>query len=146
MDFDVRLRATGTYNMAFTMWVVSALPANRENISHEVMIWNATGHQRPAGTHSGVLEVDHVQYDVYVERAHGDASGRELSRWTYVAFVGRRPVFVGRLDLSAFLDDMLTRGLVSEDHYVTSVELGDEVSEGTGLAEVRRFSVVVGGR
>jgi hypothetical protein len=142
-DFDIKLHGSGTYNMAFSLWAVSALPVSRSVISHEIMIWNANSGQPSAGTRSGTLDVAGTTYDVYVEKNHKDASGSTFKTWTYVAFIARRNVLMGPLDLSVFVDWLLEHELLSRNHYLTSVELGDEVCQGTGIAEIQNFSIKV---
>ena len=140
-DFKINLRASGTYNMAFTMWIVSALPASKSGITHEIMIWNANGGQAPAGSRRGAVNVNGVTYDVYVEENHKDASGANANVWTYVAFVAQEPVWQGPLEMSAFLDYLIAHGLLSRNHYVTSLELGNEVCQGAGIVEIQDFSI-----
>ena len=38
--FDIDFAATGKYDMAFDIYVISRLPNVRQNLSHEIMIWN----------------------------------------------------------------------------------------------------------
>jgi hypothetical protein len=140
-DFNIRLRASGTYNMAFTLWAVSALPASKTTISHEIMIWNADGGQSAAGKRRGTVAVMGTIYDVYVEENHKDASGENANVWTYVAFVARRPVLNGPLDISAFIDYLLQQKILPSNHYLTSLELGNEVCQGTGIVEIKDFSI-----
>ncbi len=140
-DFNIRLRASGTYNMSFTLWAVRALPATKGHISHEIMIWNANAGQTPAGTRRGTFNVQGNTYDVYVEENHKDASGANANVWTYVAFVAQRPVWRGPIDMSAFLDYLLQLGILSRDHFLTSLELGNEVCTGTGIVEIQDFSI-----
>jgi hypothetical protein len=142
-NFDLQLTGAGTYNLAFTMWAVSALPANRARISHEIMVWSAHSGQAPAGNKIASVNVNHVDYDLYVEPQHGDAAGRESIRWSYVAFVPAGPVLAGRFDMSGYLDALVARGLLPKTSYVTSLELGDEVCEGTGLARLQTFEVTM---
>ncbi len=129
------------YNMAFTLWAVSGIPASRSNISHEIMIWNANAGQAPAGSKRDTLNVGGTAYDVYVEEGHKDASGENANVWTYVAFVAQQPVWRGPLDLSAFLDYLLAHGILTKEHYVTSLELGNEVSQGAGIVEIQDFEI-----
>lgn len=142
-DFDVRLRARGIYNMAFSLWGVSAIPASRNNITHEIMIWTAHSRQSPAGRPVDSMAVNGITYDVYIEPHQMDASGQNANTWTYVAFVPATPVLRGPLEISAFLEYLLRHGTLSADHYLTSVEFGNEVSEGTGLTEIRDFAITV---
>jgi len=142
-EFDVRLRARGVYNMAFSLWGVSAIPASRNNITHEIMIWTAHSWQPPAGRRVDSMEVNGITYDVYIEPHQTDASGQNANTWTYVAFVPAGPVLRGPLEISTFLGYLLRRGTLSADHYLTSLEFGNEVSEGTGITEIRDFAITV---
>jgi hypothetical protein len=143
VDYDVRVRATGTHNLAFTLWVVSALPAARNLITHEIMVWIANEGQRPAGKRTATLRLGAADLDAFIEVHQGDASGSSANQWAYVAFVARRPILHGPLDVGPLLDYLLARGLLSPRHLVTSLELGSEVSEGTGLVEIADFCVTV---
>ena len=140
-NFDARLDASGTYNMAFSLWAVSAMPASRSVITHEIMIWNANDGQKPGGAKRDSITVNGNVYDVYVEQNHSDNSGKNTNHWTYVAFVARKPVLSGQLRIDAFVDYLLQRGILSHDHYLTSLEFGNEVSEGSGIVEIRKFSL-----
>ncbi|HMD98121.1 MAG TPA: hypothetical protein VKM93_12440 [Terriglobia bacterium] len=145
-DFKVKLRASGAYNMAFSMWAVSSLPASRSGITHEIMIWIAHDGQTPAGTRRDALDVGGKTYDVYVKDKHADASGSVTNVWTYAAFVAREPVLGGPLALGAFIDYMLQHGILAQDSYLTSLELGSEVSQGMGTVEVQGFALTSPGQ
>lgn len=141
-NFDARVDATGTYNMAFTVWAVSALPASRNAITHEIMIWNANSGQSPGGTKRDSITVGDNIYDVYVEENHADNSGQNANHWTYVAFVSSKPLLSGHLEISAFVDYLLQRGILTGKHYLTSLEFGNEICEGSGIVEIRDFSLL----
>ncbi len=142
VKFNTRLNATGTYNMAFSLWAVSSLPASRSVITHEIMIWTANSSQSPGGTKRNVLIVDGSVYDVYAEENHADNSGQNSNHWMYVAFVPRTPLLNGSLDISSFIDYLLQKQMITDRHYLTSLEFGNEVSEGIGIVEVRDFSLL----
>jgi len=141
--FKTLIRASGVYNMTFTMWGVSSLPPSRSTISHEIMIWTLNNGQVPAGSAYGAVDVNGTTYDVYVERKHADASGANANVWMYVAFVARTPVLSGPLGLDAFIAYLLQQALLTKDHFITSVELGNEVSQGFGTVELHNFSLIV---
>jgi hypothetical protein len=140
-NYDVRLQATGTYNMAFSLWAVSALPPAPANIRCEVMIWIANSGQRPAGIRRATVEVDGVLYDTYINEHQHDASGANPNEWTYVAFVARTPVLHGPLEISKFLDTLEPLKILTPDIWIADVELGNEVAEGSGIAEVENFAL-----
>jgi hypothetical protein len=140
-NYSIRLQATGTYNMAFELWGVSALPGSPNNIRTEIMIWIANSGQRPSGIRRASVEVGGVVYDTYINPHQHDASGANPNEWTYVAFVARTPVLQGPLNISAFLDTLGPLKILTPDLWITDVELGNEVTEGTGIAEVQGFGL-----
>jgi hypothetical protein len=142
-DYDVLLEATGAYNLAFELWPVSAVPGNKDVIKSEIMIWIAHQNLTPAGEKVGDLEVDGTAFDVWVKKGHCDASGVFSNTWDYVAFVAHRPVLKGPLDISAFLNYLLKKGLVEKEHYITSVELGNEIISGKGIARIRDYRISI---
>lgn len=142
-DFDIAIKASGTYNMAFSLWVASEIPATSGKITHEIMIWNDDSGVAPAGSSRGALKVGGTSYDVYVSPGHGDASGKNSNSWTYIAFVAKRPVLRGPLDITAFTDYLVEKGILTKDLYITSLELGNEVVSGTGLVEIGDFDVKI---
>lgn len=140
-DFDVGLRARGVYNMSFTVWGVSAIPPSKRDITHEIMIWTDHHWQSPAGQRVDSITVNGTKYEVYIEQHQRDASGENANTWTYVAFVPEHPVLRGPLDISAFIDYLLRRGTLTSNHYLTSIEFGNEVSHGVGLTEIHDFAI-----
>lgn len=140
-NFDAHVGAAGTYNMAFSLWAVSSLPASRSVITHEIMIWNANSGQSPGGTKRDSITVGKTAYDVYLEENHADNSGQNANHWTYVAFVAQKPLLSGQLDVTAFLDYLLQHGILNNSQYLTSLEFGNEVCEGSGIVEIHNFSL-----
>ena len=140
-NYNIRLRATGTYNMAFELWAVSALPSAPENIRCEIMIWIAANGQRPSGIQRASVEVGGVTYDTYINEHQHDASGANQNEWTYVAFVARTLVLNGPLNISALLDTLTPLHILTPDLWITDVELGNEVTEGVGIAEIQGFAL-----
>ena len=139
--FDITLEARGFYNMAFELWVVSGLPETKEKITHEIMIWNYNHFGDPAGTRRGTIDVAGVTYDVFVRESQVDASGQNANTWTYIAFAARTPVLKGPLPIGKFLDYLVGAGMLTTSGYVTSVELGNEIMEGTGKVQVKGYSI-----
>jgi hypothetical protein len=140
-EFEVNLRARGVYNMAFSLWAVSAIPASRKDITHEIMIWTDHVAQPPAGQRVDSMIVNGTTYDVFIEEHQKDASGENANSWTYVAFVAQKPVLRGPLEISAFTDYLLQRGTLSTTHFLTSLEFGNEVCQGAGVTEIQSFAI-----
>jgi hypothetical protein len=124
-----------------SLWGVSAVPASRKDITHEIMIWTNHAGQSPAGQRVDSMKVDGNTYDVYVEKHQTDASGENANTWTYVAFVAQRPVSHGPIEIHAFIDYLLRRGTLHDTDYLTSLEFGTEISQGSGLSEIHDFAI-----
>jgi len=141
VDYAIDLKATGTYNMAFSLWAVSALPASPSTVRCEVSIWIANSDQLPFGVRTTPVTVHGVLYDVYVYNHQHQPDGAHPNEWTYVAFVARTPVLHGPLDISAFLDRLQMMKILGSNTLVTDLELGNQVAQGTGIAEVQNFAL-----
>ncbi len=146
-DFDVRLEATGSYNMAFDVWAVSELPATPTLLSHEIMIWTLAHDFGPAGDWQGTYDVDGTEFDLYVHPWHVD--GTTPASWTYVAFVphdggdGAPVILQGPVRLSSFFDLLLSLGWVESTTWLASVEFVNEVMTGSGVAELSGYEITV---
>ncbi len=142
-SFDIDLKAEGRYNMAFSLWAVSKLPAVKQTISHEIMIWNADGGVPPIGEKIGSLEVAGTVFDIYFEPKQGIITGPDPFTWTLVSFVARKKLLTGSLDFGIFITELLKRGILTHDLFLTNLELGTEVSDGTGIVEIRKLELSV---
>lgn len=141
VNFDSKVRASGIYNMSFSMWAIRDVESPRNTISHEIMILTATSGQPPAGKHLGTIRVHDTNFDVYVERDHKDASGQNANAWTYVAFVPQTPVWKGPLEMTPFLDELGRRGVLTGGEFITSLEFGNEICHGAGVTEIENFAL-----
>ncbi len=143
VDYEISFEASGICNLAFEFWTVSGLPAVPQRITNEVMIWIDNRDMIPAGTWAGVFTQGGVTYDMFQAASHGDASGRNRVKWTYIAFLARSPVLQGPLDISAFAAFLQSKNLLTSNLYLTSLELGNEVITGRGRTEVRGYKVTI---
>jgi hypothetical protein len=142
-DFDLSVRASGTYNMAFSLWCVSSLPSGIDTISHEIMIWNLNHGMTPAGVKFATVTLGGIAYDVYKKDNHSDDSGGSTHHWTYIAFCAKEPITKGPLKISDFVDYLLAQGILLPSNYVTSVELGNEIVTGSGTVDARAYAITV---
>jgi hypothetical protein len=141
--YDLRLTVTGTYSMIFTLWGIANTNNPKGSITHEIMIWTANRGGTPAGTKRGTLLVTDVNFDVYVNPHQADNSGANKIHWTYVAFVAQTPLLKVQLDLDAMIDYLLKQGIMASNTFLTSVELGTEISGGAGKVEILDYAVMV---
>lgn len=115
-NFNIMLNASGVYNMAFSLWAITDPDNPKSSITHEIMIWNVN---------------------------HGDASGGNSNTWIYIAFVARKPFLNGPLDMSTFIQYLLNKQILTTNHYITSIELGNELIRGKGIVEISNYSITI---
>jgi hypothetical protein len=144
VDFAVKLRASGIYNMAFSLWAYTDPDMPKDSISHEIMIWNDAKGMVPAGKRIKTALIDGRKFEVYIREGHVDASGGSSQVWSYAAFKPVRPYYEGTLNIKEFIAFLVAEGFMTGEEYLSSVEWGNEVVSGRGLAEISRFSVTVG--
>jgi hypothetical protein len=140
-DFDIDLKAEGRYDMAFSLWAVSKLPAVKENISLEIMIWTVDAGVPHYGIKTGTFQTGGMTFDVYVKPDQGVITGPDPFTWKLVEFVAQKPLLKGSIDFGVFVDELLKRKILARNEYLTSLELGDEVAEGSGEVVVKKFDV-----
>jgi len=141
VDYDVALEATGSYNLAFELWVVSRLPPSKETITHEVMIWIAGERLGAAGSEVGKTTLQGTTYSVNRRENHGDASGANPNTWTILSLLAEKPILHGPLDVGQIIDYLLAQGLIPPNHYIANFELGNEVQRGAGTTVIRNYNV-----
>jgi hypothetical protein len=143
VDYDITLEASGSYNLAFEFWVVSALPPSKDTITHEVMIWIVGERLGAAGSEIGKTTVQGTPYAVNLQKNHGDDSGANQNTWTIISLLAEQPRFHGPLDVGQIIDYLLKNGYLTTKHYIANLELGDEVQRGSGTTLVRNYAVRV---
>jgi hypothetical protein len=142
-NFDIALEATGSYNLAFEFWAVSALPVNQNTITHEVMIWIAGERLGAAGNLVGKTTIDGNTFSVFQRKNHGDASGVNPNTWTIISLLVETPILHGPLDIGHIIDFLLKNGYLSSHLFIANLELGDEVMRGSGTTTIRNYAVTV---
>ena len=161
--YDVDMNAEGFYNLAFDIFLhptgLPAMPTWSGKIpdellpSHEIMMWvdhvDKWGALPCSEPWCGVdVTIDGVTYefwrqdnfDAYVKTRPADDIPDIR---TYIAFVGPEGRFSGTLDLAAFFDWLVDEGHVDPSYWVTVIEFGNEVIEGTGEVWLREYEVTV---
>jgi hypothetical protein len=142
-NYDIDLRASGAYNLAFEFWAVAGQPIRKESITHEVMIWIAGETLGAAGSEVAKTTIDGNTFSVNLRKNHGDASGTNQNTWTIISLLADKPILHGPLDVSAIIDYLIKSGLLDKRLLIANLELGDEVQRGSGMTVVRNFSVKV---
>lgn len=151
VSYEVDTTASGNVNLATSIWFTRSASAPAvpvvADISTEIMIWSdytpALVSNAGPVTERGQITVDGRAWRVFAADSWGDASGGTPHRWTFVVYVALAPTRTLAFDARRFIDDAIGRGLLNPAHAVANVELGNEISSGSGTTWVRSFSVTV---
>ncbi len=149
VGYDADITATGNVNLATSMWFTrtTATPAVPvvSDIRAEIMIWSDYTpdlvSNSGAVTERGEITIDGRVWRVFAAESWGDASGSTPHRWVFIVYVLRSPTRAVAYDARRFIDDAIARRLLDPSLAIANVELGTEISSGSGTAWVRSFSV-----
>ncbi|MDQ2076266.1 hypothetical protein [Marinimicrobium sp. ABcell2] len=149
LDFDVETVTNGDHNLAASVWLttepIKGGEPNPSVIAAEIMIWSYSteGHFDPAGTKTAEIEIDGDWWEVWVDRDWKDASGMNDNRWTYVTYRSKEQSMSTTLRLLKLLEYAVEHQIVSENLYVSDLELGNEIMSGSGITWINSFEVVL---
>lgn len=147
--FDTETVTNGIHNLAASMWLtqepINSDAPNPSAIAAEVMVWtySTRGHFNPAGKKAAEIMVDSAKWEVWVDRNWRDVSGVNDNRWTYITYRSMENSLSANIDLMKLLQYAVEQQLLSEDLYVSNLELGNEIMSGSGITWVKSFSVTV---
>jgi len=134
--YDINQTATGSYNLAFDIWLNSKNPPDSGSITREIMIWLDHEGMVPAGNYIDTVTINSEAYAFYM----GDVN---TGSWTYIAFVKQTAEYSGDTKIDLFFDYLVSNGYIADTAYCSSIELGNEVVEGSGSTEFADYSVTV---
>lgn len=114
-----------------------------ESIVAELMIWtySTAKHFSPAGKKIEELHLDGRDWEVWLDRQWGDVSGANSNKWVYLTYRAKQHSLHTQFNAGKLLAHAVDTGLLSPDHFVADVELGNEIMSGSGVAWVKSFSV-----
>jgi hypothetical protein len=141
--WDVTPAANGNWNIAYDVWFNPNMTTSANSTGLEMMIWiNHMGTIQPAGSVAvSSVSIDGMAWDIWKNQ-----SSQNSGTITYKATTPTNSV---SFDLLPFFQDMVSRGYLSSDQWLISVEAGTEIwTAGSGFA-TNSFSVSVasgGGR
>lgn len=124
------------YNLAFDLWLTNDNEYTLENIVTEIMIWEDYFDFTSYGKKRATLITPFGTYDVL----EGHLENSKFSQdWQYIAFVRKTPRKKGEIDIAFFLEYLVQNNLISKDHYLTSIEFGNEIGNSSGFTVVHQF-------
>ncbi|MDC8831355.1 glycoside hydrolase family 12 [Alteromonas gilva] len=147
--YDLEVTTNGNHNIATTMWLISEAytgsKPNRSVIAAEIMIWtySTNAHFDPAGAkYSEITTSDGANWEVWFQKEWQDKSEENDNRWVHVAFRATNSSMKADINGLELLTYAIEENLISEEHYIADVELGNEIMSGSGMTWVKKFDVV----
>lgn len=145
LRYAVSSESSGKISLSAAVWLTSSGQATAPNplaIADEIAIWlDYPEDATPTGERSGSLAVDGVDYELFHAPNHGDRGNGQGWDLYYLKGPSRR--LQGTLKLERFLAALQGKQLISPEHFVASVEFGNELMSGSGTTWVNDFDVVV---
>lgn len=131
-DWRYRVSGGGTMNVAYDLWLHSIPnPDWPNNPTDEVMIWlYRSGGAGPLGTFQGTVTIAGTNWDLY----------RGNIGWNVFSFVRRSNTTAATLHLQDFLNNLVSRGWMSNTKYLSSIQAGTEVFIGSGRLDTDAYT------
>lgn len=131
----VKLKNSGVQNLAYDLWFHATAPVrNEDKPSDELMIWMGRfGGAGPLGTLQEKVRIDGAEWSLYV----GDIG------WKVFSFVREANANSWRVDVKAFIDHLVAKGLMPKTKQLSSIQFGTEVfsSPGEARLDVKNYFV-----
>lgn len=137
MTYDLSISGqTYGFDVAFDLWFTDIPEGGQDSITTELMIWLHDGDFVPPGTVVATYHDANFTAKVWQE---DNFSASEGVIWRYLAVDLGTDTLTGKVDLDGLLRFLVAHNIVSGADYLTGIELGAEVSEGTGSLTIHSF-------
>ena len=131
------------YNLSYDLWFTKNSEISVKNISHELMIWEDRNVSKPGGKYITKIKLKSGTYKLYHEYMDRKSENLGVNGWNYTAFIRMDRRRSGNIDLKEFIVEMLNRGYITKDEFLTSVEFGNEVCNASGLTILNKYDLKI---
>ena len=130
-DYDVSFHGdTKGFNVSYDIWLTNTPNGGTNSVTNEIMVWLHQGDVASFGTRVGT----------YVDGAFSAIIYHSASK-NYTAIVSNSDSTTGILDIAKVLHTLGDLGIVSNNEYLGSVELGAEVVSGAGSLSINNLDL-----
>ncbi len=144
VSFKIKTKAKGAVNLLLESWITkSSTPSPKDRVGELAIHLYQNKWPGQAGAYIKPVVIDGIAFDFYVDK-HINVPG-DTHHWVYYGFVHKGgPLLQAKLDIVKFTDFLVRQGYVNRQHYIATVELGNEIDHGEGETLIENFSVEVG--
>ena len=138
LEYEYNSNATGVYNTSSDISFTDSEHPTSKNIRAKMMIW--FDHQNFPFFPSEKLKtatIGGLQYKIFTDTAHIGPEGK----WVFIALLADKFPKKGELQLKEYFDYFLTEGALKPEWYLSSIEVGSEISSGKGEIAFKKFVV-----
>jgi hypothetical protein len=138
LEYEYLVNATGVYNTTTDISFTDNKNPDSNNIRAKMMIW--FDHQNYPFFESEKLKqavIGGISYKVFVDTAHIGPEGK----WVFIALLPDNFPSKGELNLRDYFNYFLSDGALKSEWYLSSIEIGSEISSGKGKITFKQFIV-----
>lgn len=150
VDYSLDIVTDGELNLATTLWLIRSetiqMEVAQSSIAAEVMIWTYASddfYADPAGENVGEVEIDGVEWEVWLDQSWHDTSGKNDNNWVYLAFRTNQSLMQIKFDAAQMLHYAIEQKFIASDLYIADIQLGTEIMSGTGQVWLNHYRVDV---
>lgn len=131
------------YNLAFDLWVTKEGKNQTSDISHEIMIWEDRNVSIPAGKFMGEVHTSAGTYRMYHTWMDRTSENLGTPGWYFTAFVRKEGTRKNTVNLKEFINIMLAKEFLDENHFVSTVEFGNEIYNACGYTILNDYKLEI---
>jgi hypothetical protein len=138
LEYEYLANAGGVYNTSTDLSFTDSMNPEPSNIRAKMMIW--FDHKNFPFFESEKLElatISGLQYKLFIDTTNIGPEGK----WIFIALLADNFPSKGELNLKDYFNYFLSEGVLKPDWYLSSIEVGSEISSGKGEVVFKRFIV-----
>ena len=141
VSFDLESQASGAYNLLLESWIIRDKFATSSDRTGELAIHlyqhNVPGH---AGKFIASVNLSGYNFDFYLEPKM--TVPEDNHTWVYYGFIHTgKPIQHAAINMGQFIEYLVEHNYVNAQHYIASIELGNEIYDGQGKTQINSFAV-----
>ncbi len=138
LEYEYIVNAQGVYNTTTDISFTDNKNPHSNNIRAKMMIW--FDHQNFPFFESEKLKqamIGGLKYEIFVDTSHIGPEGK----WVFIALLSDNFPSKGKLNLRDYFDYFISEGVLMSEWYLSSIEVGSEISSGKGEITFKQFVI-----